>query len=244
MAIIPKGIQFRMVLDSKPLIEGLYKTVEGMKGIREYVSKDLYLNSRNALRKMQQEVVQRIRRELSPNAKGNKVDKATVPFSRRVNQFDTEYGVYFDYREFPGIATIVGDELITIVPKKGKYLTVPNYYDSSDVMGKHLADYPGILFNPMVKAGGGRYRKDYTPARRIKAVEGKKSKQESGSAGTPYWYVKDGRDRTILFWALKSVTVKPKVNPEDLREVISRSLSNSMSDLADKSVVRFLREYK
>jgi hypothetical protein len=212
------------------------------------VAKDLYTNSRPALRKMQQEVVQKIRLELSPNAKTTKLNKATVPFSRRVNQFDTEYGVYFDYREFPGIATIVGDEPITIVPKKGKYLTVPNYYESSDVIGKHLEDYPGILFNPMIKAGGGRYRKDYTPARRMKAIEGKKSRQESGSAGTPYWYLKGATskvaDRQILFWALKSVTIKPKVKPEELSELVSRSLSNSMTELADKAVIRFLREYK
>lgn len=244
MAIIPKGIQFRMVVDTQPVIKGLYKTVEGMKGIRKYVADSLFQQSNRVRREIQNNVLDRIMAELSPKAKRSVLRKATVPFVRKINQYDADYGVYFDYREFPGIATIVGDEPITITPKKGKYLTVPNYIGEVDARGKHLDDYPGILFNPMVKGGGGRYRRDRTPARRYKAVDGPKKYQASGSAGTPYWYLKEGKERKVIFWALTSVTIEPKVDPEDLRTLIYENLSKTMTDLADKATRRFLREYK
>jgi len=214
MAIIPKDIRVEMIMNFRPVIDKLSKHVRSLGGIQEYVNDYIYNNSKTDLEKFRKSAVTEIYfRAVKHKSKEYNVDRATISYKRKVNQYTTDFGIYFDYKFHPGIATIIGDKKITVIPRKGHtYLTVPEYnspaYEEGEWIAKRLSDFHGVKFNPKGKV--------------------------------PYWYLEGEKskveNRQILFWGKKQVVKRPPISTSNIRGVVEAKLNSAINNLAHRAL--------
>lgn len=229
MSIIPKDIcRVHMVMNTRPLMDNISNFLKGIPTTRKRIADYIFANSDPALEKFRQNVVAKIYTKIAKNE--GRIDEAVVPYKRRVNQYTTDFGIFFDYTVHPGMAAIVSEGPIDIVPKAGKkLLTIPKY-DSDAFPNKRLADFKGrVYFNPAIRRGraGG---------------------ESAGSAGTPYWYLKgEGKggwkNRTILFWGKKKITRTPVTNLSELRDLYMPRFNDAINTLTSKALTKYTKSF-
>lgn len=204
-------------------------------GLTKHVSGYIYNHIDNDLMRIRQKVVDYV----YSRVRTRRLDRATVEFKQKVNQYSSDYGIWFNYLAAPHLSTIIGDKDVLVKPRHGTYLTIPNTYNAYGIA-------TGVKPNARIRDFGITNVK-FNPAK---------------YGGTPYWYkgeypksgkrspkgtrrnIKPRDWRQILFWGVKSVVRTPKISPSEIREVMTPELQEIYKKLAVRGIAEFFRTNK
>lgn len=202
-------------------------------GLTRFVNEFVYNHIDTDLRRIRQKVVDFIYSHIQNPGRPKRLDRATIDYKQKINQYSSTYGIWFNYLAAPHLSTIIGDTSVLVKPRKGKYLTIPNTAGGIKPNARiRQFGITTVKFNPAIYGGVPYWYKGNYPKTGTRSPKGTRKS------------IKPSDWRRILFWGVQSVRKYPKISSSDIYNVVEPELQLVYHKLVAKGLINFFKVHK